>query len=33
MDYSLCPICPYFSFEDLDSTNLVHRFYRVYKVQ
>ena len=32
MDYSLCPICPYFIFEDSDSTNVEHRFYRVYKV-
>jgi hypothetical protein len=32
MGYSLCPICPYFIFEDSDSTNLEHRFYRVYKL-
>jgi hypothetical protein len=32
MDYSLCPICPYFIFEDAESTNLTHRFYRVYKL-
>jgi hypothetical protein len=29
MDYSTCPICPYVIFEDADSTNLTHRFYRV----
>jgi hypothetical protein len=32
MDYSLCPICPYFIFEDTESTNLTHRYYRVYKL-
>jgi len=32
MDSSLCPICPYFIFEDSNSTNRSHTFYRVYKL-
>lgn len=32
MDFSLCPICPYFIFEDPASTNLLHRFYRAFEV-
>src|SRR5436190_14963781 len=32
MDSSMCPICPYAIVEDTESTNLTHRFYRVYKM-
>ena len=28
MDYSTCPICPFAIVEDLQGTNLLHRFYR-----
>ena len=31
MDYSVCPICRYFIFEDALSTNLPHRFYRAFE--
>jgi hypothetical protein len=32
MDYSACPICPYATFEDIESTNLSQRFYRVFQL-
>jgi hypothetical protein len=32
MDFSLCPICPYFLFEDFSSTNQPVRFYRAFEL-
>jgi hypothetical protein len=32
MDFSLCPICPYFLFQDPASTNLPRRFYRAFEL-
>jgi len=32
MDFSLCPICPYFLFEDFSSTNQPLRFYRAFEL-
>jgi hypothetical protein len=32
MDYSMCPICPYFIFEDTASIHLPLRFYRAFEV-
>jgi hypothetical protein len=32
MDYSLCPICPFITFQDPASTNLDRRFYRSYEL-
>jgi hypothetical protein len=31
MDFSLCPICPFVTFEDAASTSMPHRFYRAYE--
>jgi hypothetical protein len=32
MDYSLCPICPFFIFEDAEATNFTRRFYRASEI-
>jgi len=32
MDFSLCPICPFFLFRDPASTNLPSRFYRAFEL-
>jgi len=31
MDFSLCPICPFVTFEDAASTRMPHRFYRAFE--
>jgi len=33
MDFSLCPICPYFLFEDTSSTNQPFRLYRAFELR